>query len=525
MKMRSFRQIFKQNQPGDAAVPDQQPPQLLGRFEYSPLPGRTHIRLLRFLGPVPKPGRSADVEVELSTHPLGEETAFQCLSYAWGNPTFAHSKSAEEVAHAYEHEYDISVNGAAFPVKKNLHDALKMLRTREAGRHRARLYWIDAICIDQGNLREKGEQVAMMDKIYSTAEETIAWAGPQDEFTEDAVSLIQSLGSIPRNRHRPLSLADWNGDQEKVLGRMGAKPRRRFGTVATLKWMDLLAFFNRPYFGRIWVVQEIVLSRSVVLVCGKHELAWDLLSNTLAFLLTSGWVEHIRVQFFRGYPNIMASATKYRRLLEQRNLGIGIPVVNLEQTRTGIRQVHHLALFRYLLEAYREADATRPEDKIYALLGLAWKDRPPFSTHPGVLTPDYSLNPEDVYIKTARLMLLSHGDLRYLCHVEDRSLRKLEGLPSWVPDYSVPLRPLPYYLLSSTKFDASKGLACSRCEDDMFSRDLRVSGFRLSPIVATARFYYPEDETENERYVAEAMQAIAAFVAGISDAQLLLMKP
>jgi len=437
---------------------------------------------------------------------------------------FPYSKLAKELEQAYRLDYEITVNGDIFTVQKNLYDALKMLRSRIKAGESSGYFWIDAICINQRDMEEKSRQVLMMDQIYRAATQTIVWVGLEDEFTKDAFSLIKSIGSIPRNRHRPLTLEDFNYKQELILREMGAKPQTIFGTIAGLKWMDILAFFNRPYFSRIWIAQEIILSQSPLFVCGKHEIAWELVSNTLGFLKTSGWYGKLGTQFFREYDKITTKAVKYHKLLEQRNLGAGLPLSNLDTARTGIATSGHLGLFKYLLEAFRESDATNPSDKIYALIGLAWKERPPFSTHPEALIPDYSLEPHALFAKTARLMLLSHKDVRFLCHVEDRSFRKMKGLPSWVPDYTVPLRPTPFYLLSSTKYSASKGLAFSLDDHDLFAKELRVTGFRLSQICAVAKYTVPDDRRDNDRSLAASLEAISAFVAGIDDAQVHTIK-
>ncbi|KAK8005975.1 hypothetical protein PG991_012272, partial [Apiospora marii] len=40
-----------------------------------------------------------------------------------------------------------------------------------------RYFWIDALCIDQANDREKGHQVGQMKDVYEKAERVIIWLG------------------------------------------------------------------------------------------------------------------------------------------------------------------------------------------------------------------------------------------------------------------------------------------------------------------------------------------------------------
>ncbi|KAL9026625.1 MAG: hypothetical protein Q9180_007456, partial [Flavoplaca navasiana] len=114
------------------------------------------------------------------------------------------------------------------------------------------------------------------------------------------------------------------------------------------------------------------------------------------------------------------NAGPYRTLLRM-NVSIGMAAVYLESTRAGIARFGHKAWFYYLLQAHRHCLASDPRNKIYALLGIAWKERPPFSTHPGVIVPDYEPSVREVYTKVAKTMLLSRKDLRYLSHVFQES--------------------------------------------------------------------------------------------------------
>jgi len=67
----------------------------------------------------------------------------------------------------------ISVNGHAIQIRGNLHDALVALRTD----HRDVHLWADALCINQADEKEKGDQVSLMGQIYQTATLTVIWLG------------------------------------------------------------------------------------------------------------------------------------------------------------------------------------------------------------------------------------------------------------------------------------------------------------------------------------------------------------
>ncbi len=118
----------------------------MSAFEYAPidLEGPS-FRLLRL-----RKGQGAFVECELFDAWLQEEEAiisYEALSYTWGG---------------LEKPYTIEVSGKEMAVTKNLFQALQHLRLDGQDR----ILWVDAICIDQNNLKERGHQVGQMTYIY-----------------------------------------------------------------------------------------------------------------------------------------------------------------------------------------------------------------------------------------------------------------------------------------------------------------------------------------------------------------------
>ncbi|KAF1997475.1 heterokaryon incompatibility, partial [Amniculicola lignicola CBS 123094] len=85
---------------------------------------------------------------------------YYCLSYCWGdyNPT---------------QDKNILVNGKQFLVRANLWDFLDVARRK----YPDRLFWIDAICINQSDNDEKGREVKRMGEIFSNATGVVVWLG------------------------------------------------------------------------------------------------------------------------------------------------------------------------------------------------------------------------------------------------------------------------------------------------------------------------------------------------------------
>jgi hypothetical protein len=125
--------------------------------------------------------------------------------------------------------------------------AIKHLRYPD----RDRTLWVDAICIDQGNVDEKNHQVQMMSQIYSYAIRVCIWLGLDDVESSRAIRFIKE--EILQLRHFDTLCQDESNSQ---------------------KWQSLLLLMQRPWFFRRWVVQEIALARDATIYCGPDEIAW-----------------------------------------------------------------------------------------------------------------------------------------------------------------------------------------------------------------------------------------------------------
>lgn len=83
---------------------------------------------------------------------------YEALSYAWG--------SAADPDFIYIQEAD---GESALAITQNLAEALHYLRYE----NRSRVLWIDAICVDQSDIKERGHQVLRMADIYSLASRAV----------------------------------------------------------------------------------------------------------------------------------------------------------------------------------------------------------------------------------------------------------------------------------------------------------------------------------------------------------------
>lgn len=195
----------------------------MSSYQYSSLPpeGDT-IRLLRLL---PNEDEAAPLQCELcnySLQKLGPRThLYEALSYVWGSPHVTRP---------------IYLGKNLFSVTVNLHAALLRLRDHSF----ERIIWVDAICINQKNPEEQGQQVQLMAKIYSNAHRVIVWLGEKTEDTNGALQDICLAANGKSTEHS--------------------------------KKNTILNLLERPWFQRIWVLQEVAAARHVVMMCGPIEI-------------------------------------------------------------------------------------------------------------------------------------------------------------------------------------------------------------------------------------------------------------
>ncbi|KAF6842767.1 het domain protein [Colletotrichum musicola] len=141
-------------------------------FKYTSLPDSAgYIRLLE-LHPLDRSSSEVtDIRCVLRPFLRTRAPPYNAISHTWGLPTPTKA---------------IEVNGCPMDVRLNCEAVLRCARRYDT----SVLYWIDEICIDQGNMVEKGTQVAMMGKIFEGARRVVAYVG---EHADDSKLLYKTL--------------------------------------------------------------------------------------------------------------------------------------------------------------------------------------------------------------------------------------------------------------------------------------------------------------------------------------------
>lgn len=350
-----------------------------GTYKFSKL-GAKEIRLLRchFTKQGQLTGTLKTFSLEASTLP-----PFRTLSYTW-NPK--------------SYPYRIVIDNQELPVLSTVYSYLQMHlhHTEDADKI---WHWIDSLCIHQGDVTERNSQMQLMGQIYRSAAQCDVWLGEEAEESWRAFKFLRLLGQEFFGGPSPPS-QNWIKNE--------LTPRRgRYGD----DWTALEKFFARPWWTRVWTVQEFILSKHVVFCCGPLEMSRSLFQEAI-----------VAIWECRGVAGLNYDGAWNRMRLHQWYLTFG------EDEDTKSQSPSLTATLAYL----GNHQATDPRDRIYSLCGIV-KD-PQIA---GI--PDYKQPVDIVYINLVRSFVEVHKSLDIICFSSIfRDTDHIStSLPSWVPDWRV----------------------------------------------------------------------------------------
>lgn len=360
---------------------------------------------------------------------------YGCLSYCWGD-----TKVTKAVQVMYSEKSDSASNGLVttqtrFQVTSNLEAALRVLRSKL----KRPVLWADALCIDQSDLDERSSQVPLMSEIYSQAVQTVIWLGEADSTTKMVFDFADFMTEM---EIRPHEIDPKTTAAGIVCGRVRplAKGQLQFleHEVASddfykIRW-GIQAILARPFFRRVWVLQEIGLAdpNEIVIHCGPPSLWWKTFLNLISF----EW----RAASHQGPLPIDP----------RRDLRLGLPTQNpamkpgshyrLPEIWTYLNMYCSTTKRGKILDLVfrrHEIQATDPRDHVFALLGLAEECEDKSNIHLGFCA-DYTRNVAEVFTLFTRAVIDKLQNVIVLSDLdvfEQSKTRQERGLPSWVPEY------------------------------------------------------------------------------------------
>lgn len=317
---------------------------------------------------------SAQISCKHVHIPFSQRPKFVALSYMWGDSN-AQKK--------------ILLNGVEFGVTENLSSALLHFRRKNTSEDK--LFWIDAICINQDDTNEKSQQVRIMNHIYDRASSVVVWLGDRYSKYQDTLrsnELQQQAGAfVPDPPTENIKTSEYI---ESLNG-------------ATQETIMAHSLARDEYWTRLWIIQELGKARLLRVCFGSWEWSWQ---NFIHFLT-------------------------------MHNIGQESPLRLSRQLRQAPNGTHFLC---QLLQDHAQAVCKNNKDKIYGLVGLAadavgfpidyskslieiWVDTLEFVNRRGLL-------PESSFIPFGRLVKsLLMGDNTKPVDQVQRVMHQLDGSP------------------------------------------------------------------------------------------------
>ncbi|KAH8787970.1 heterokaryon incompatibility protein-domain-containing protein [Diaporthe sp. PMI_573] len=372
-------------------------------FAYASLQNQPFIRLLKLEKRAVTDRRP--LGHILTTVRLSEAPPFYALSYCWGSAT---------------RDKDIVCNGKLLSVTVHLKRGIQELQAIPMLAES--WIWIDQISINQDDLDERSHQVGLMERIYVQAIRTIVWLGPSDGPCEGGYGLSEKLFELCQRQEYSSFNLGWKmrHPKRKLNEELDDSLRLAVPRLNSPPWAELDKMLKKPWFSRIWVIQEVDLSKETPLLVygGKAR-------DFTPLLLAGRWIGGSKI-----LPISESPAPK--------------PLTSfcLEDLYLILNSRHRWSLEALLLHTL-DHEATDPRDHIFALLGIAAETSRTMSW-PSELRPDYKSPPWRIFRQVTMYLIEQTGYLTPLLLVGSTSGVKDDAHPSWVPDYGAkPTMPCP----------------------------------------------------------------------------------
>jgi hypothetical protein len=305
--------------------------------------------------------------------------AYEALSYAWG---------------IQEYKAQILLNEQPFKITPTLEHALRRLRYPE----QPRKIWVDAICIDQENPEEKGGQIRQMRHIFANASRVVVWLGESSADSEQGLAFAKELSKLD---------VEEGGLAVKTPSYVPFVPaaaKELLSTSNIPSWSAFHRLLSRTWWLRAWVVQEVVVAKDLMFLCGGISISWRELSQ--AIKITRGTYDN-----FRLLENTLSLPihSEYYFISNNRHCQAAFDLILDREKGGGILDTPELGSLQWLC-SNRQRLCKFPHDKIYSILGLT------STIFQRSISIDYIRSIDHLYKSVVKASIIETKSLNILCH-------------------------------------------------------------------------------------------------------------
>lgn len=302
---------------------------------------------------------------------LSNSDVYEPLSYTWEDCDSVQTSGNDSQDYVHPDLF-LMDSDCSMKLTSNCAKALCTVRKAET----ERTIWVDSICVNQDDPEERSRQVDLMKEIYARAFTVLVYLGRESVDGESSSSMAMSLLREPGRLQDSALLDQYERTSIKRL-------------------------FERRYFRRMWIVQEVALAQNLELFCGPDkayisEFAGKPLKAILGTRVTPPWLRHSKLE-----AHSLPRAHK------------------VPQAESILSLIFDTAL----------CDCKDDRDKIFALFSLLDsndEERP---------RADYSLSTTQVYTRMAAYLAKTGLLWGVLMLAPRLAPNSYPGIPSWVPDW------------------------------------------------------------------------------------------
>jgi hypothetical protein len=327
---------------------------------------------------------------------------FATLSYTWGDPNITK---------------DIVLNGCIVKVTENLEAFLRLWsKYAGLGKDNNLKMWIDALCINQGNIHERNLHVKSMCVIYMCAIVNRAWVGSEADESNLAMSVLEEIGNV-------------RGNQFEHEFREMQAALRVDDYFEPGSWKALAALLRRPFWLRLWIVQETAISaHNRYIICGDKAINWWNLVQAIMILASD--LSNASTKLFQDYENLGVVVR------HSSDVSLSDQVGRIQLLS---RLCYHLSTplhgpdLNELIYITRMSEQSEDRDKIYGILAMLDMKESGVSIT-GRIKVSYEQDVFGIFVDFTSAVIEGTGSLDIICTARSQTLGD-KSTSSWIPDY------------------------------------------------------------------------------------------
>lgn len=305
-----------------------------------------------------------------------------------------------------------------------------------------------------------------MDSIYSQASETLIYLGPSTKESVEALRTFNTYGHMAL-RYGILELyneRDPNDTFRFGYERWTLGPRDSYGTKILSEVISkiqsskdfssvkmLASIMQRPWWSRMWVLQELLLSPNPIFISGNQTIsARNLVASLRLFeaALTihfENLLSELEIRPTHNVDRTVVNRIRHETRCFHQMADAPALVLYTTQLRQQARSKFHGIVEPYfglgniwdlvqdISLSSQRLSASDPRDRIYALIGIASLSRVDIVT----IKPDYTLTCAEVYARATHEFMRYTGARMLDVAARNRKRTSITDLPSWAVDWSL----------------------------------------------------------------------------------------